>query len=140
MYATPQTIEAMLADPDTTIRILTELKSERERRIEAERTKSQIGNRREATAMNTASAAVREANRLRRELGQAFCEASVKRVEGATGKSYEWRPLKNYSIANDLPLRKVPDANYSEGVNVYQAEAWMAVYGIDLSELFPTAH
>ena len=31
MYATPQTVEAMLADPDTTIRILTELKAERQR-------------------------------------------------------------------------------------------------------------
>jgi prophage antirepressor-like protein len=38
MYATPQTIETMLQDPDTMIRILQELKAERQARLAAERT------------------------------------------------------------------------------------------------------
>lgn len=37
MYATPETVDRMLADPDTAIRLLTEIKSERARRQEAER-------------------------------------------------------------------------------------------------------
>lgn len=45
LYATPQTVEAMLADPDTAIRLLTELKAERakitvlEAKVEADRPK-----------------------------------------------------------------------------------------------------
>ncbi len=38
MYATPQTIETMLQDPDTMIRVLQELKAERQARLAAERT------------------------------------------------------------------------------------------------------
>lgn len=37
MYATPSTVEAMLNDPDTMIQVLTELKSEREHRIQLEK-------------------------------------------------------------------------------------------------------
>jgi anti-repressor protein len=37
MYATPQTVEAMIQDPDTMIRVLQELKAERERRQALER-------------------------------------------------------------------------------------------------------
>ena len=38
MYATPETVEKILNDPDTMIRILKEIKTERERRIQAEET------------------------------------------------------------------------------------------------------
>lgn len=37
MYATPTTVEAMLNDPDTMIQVLTELKAEREQRIQLEK-------------------------------------------------------------------------------------------------------
>ena len=37
MYATPTTVEAMLNDPDTMIQVLTELKAEREHRIQLEK-------------------------------------------------------------------------------------------------------
>lgn len=36
LYATPQTVEAMLADPDTTIKLLETIKAERERRLTLE--------------------------------------------------------------------------------------------------------
>lgn len=42
VYATPQTVEAMLADPDTMIRTLQALKEEREARIEAETARDRL--------------------------------------------------------------------------------------------------
>lgn len=141
MYATPQTIEAMLADPDTTIRILTELKTERERRIEAERTKAQISSRREATVMGKLSASAREVNRLRDELGASTRHATIKAVQKAIGKEFPrngYVALRNWCKENGETAVDVPDSNY-ETVKAWPAEAWKAVYGIELAKIFKVA-
>lgn len=102
----------------------------------AERTKAEIGSRREATAMNTASQATKRANALAIELHETKIRldengqyATVKRMEKHYGRSFPWRPLKAKTIELGLPLQKIGDVNYDE-VNVYCAEVWMDVYGV----------
>lgn len=63
----------------------------------AERTKAQIGSRREATAMAAASAASRKAGKLEIELDRSHLYASVKRMERDYKRDFPWRPLKKFS-------------------------------------------
>lgn len=71
MYATQDFVESALADPDTMIRTLQELKEARRQRDHAIATKAEIGSRREATAMNTASKLSKENNKLREQIGDS---------------------------------------------------------------------
>ena len=73
-----RTVDDMINDPDTTIRLLTQLKILRLQndqlemeRDEAIRTKAMIGSRREATAMNTASQKSKECEKLREQIGDS---------------------------------------------------------------------
>lgn len=73
-----RTVDDMINDPDTAIRLLTQLKIMRLQnkqlemeRDEAIRTKAQIGSRREATAMNTASQKSKECEKLREQIGDS---------------------------------------------------------------------
>ena len=101
-------------------------------RDEAIRTKAMIGSKREATAMATAAAAKREAERLAAELDQSMQYASVKRMEQVyTGRKFNWRELKKASIALGLKAIDVFDQNYIT-VKAYHAAAWKAVYSLDV--------
>lgn len=104
-------------------------------RDKAIREKSWIGTRREATAMNTASQKAKEVKKLQIELDINKSFATVKKVEKATGRKYNWRDLKDYCVSAGLGWNKAYDANYTS-VNSYPAEAWKNVYGVDLLELF----
>jgi len=96
------------------------------------RTKAEIGSRREATAMNTASQAVKKANRLEIELDRHASFASVKRMEKAyKGREFDWRLLKAKAIELGLTPVKINDANYGE-VNTYHADVWREVYGLEI--------
>ena len=73
-----RTVDDMINDPDTAIRLLTQLKILRLQndqlemeRDEAIRTKALIGSRREATAMNTASQKSKECEKLREQIGDS---------------------------------------------------------------------
>lgn len=101
------------------------------------RTKAEIGSRREATAMATASAKAREVARLKEELGRNQAHATVKVVEKMTRKAYDWRPLKKYCADVGLQPRKVVDEQYGT-VNAWPAIAWRNVHGVDLEMLFPS--
>ena len=101
-------------------------------RDEAIRTKAMIGSKREATAMATAAAAKREAERLAAELDQSMQYASVKRMEQIyTGRKFNWRELKKASVALGLKAIDVFDQNYIT-VKAYHAAAWKAVYSLDV--------
>lgn len=110
-------------------------------RDEAVRTKAMIGAKREATAMAKASAATRKVNQLTHELGFNSRQATVIAVEKKLNRKFgkqDWRPLREYCSANGMRGEKVHDPRWGEAT-AWPAAAWQAVYGIELSELFPDA-
>lgn len=110
------------------------LKAEAERDA-AIRTKALIGSKREATAMATASAARREASKLRDALGVNTRHATITAVQNATGANYSFMPLRRWCKENGASPTEVPDSRYGT-VKAWPAAAWMAVHSVDLSELF----
>ena len=109
-----------------------------EQRDHAIETKAEIGSRREATAMATASAAVRQANQLKEELGRGLRQATVTAVEKISKRKFGkqgFRPLKNWCAENGVQAQKVHDPRYG-WVRSWPAAAWAAVYRIDLADLF----
>ena len=110
-----------------------------EQRDHAIATKAEIGSRREATAMATASAAVREAERLRDELGFSTRHATILKVEAATNRRFSYVNLRRWCKANCVTPETVQDKRYADGVKAWPAAAWAAVFDIDLAELFGTA-
>lgn len=147
-----RTVDDMINDPDTAIRLLTQLKILRLQnkqlameRDEAIRTKSMIGSHREASAMATASAKSRKCAKL--TAGNAELEDAVGRGsnwrtvammraewEREFGHAPSWNKLQKFSA--DLPkeMKPVKDvevkavlSNGSEKVNLltrYHREAW----------------
>ena len=116
--------------------LIAENKLVTQQRDQAVATKAQIGAKREATAMATASAAVREAARLRDELGFSARHATILKVEAATDRSFSYVNLRRWCKANGVTPETVPDKRYAEGVKAWPAAAWAAVFDIDLADLF----
>ncbi|MBA1222575.1 Rha family transcriptional regulator [Pseudomonas fulva] len=109
-----------------------------EQRDRAIATKAEIGSRREATAMATASAAVRKVMHLQNELGRGCQHATVTAVERAAHRSFGsqgFRPLKNWCDSHGVAAPKVQDPRFGR-VRSWPAAAWTAVYQIDLADLF----
>ena len=98
---------------------------------ELEKTKAWIGNRREAQAMNTASQKSKEVKKLQLALDLEMSYATVKKVEKATGRKYNWQNLNKYCESAGLCWNKAFDSNYGS-VNSYPAEAWKNVYGVEI--------
>lgn len=109
-----------------------------EQRDRAIATKAEIGSRRKATAMATASAAVRKVMHLQNELGRGCQHATVTAVERAAHRSFGsqgFRPLKNWCDSHGVAAPKVQDPRFG-WVRSWPAAAWTAVYQIDLADLF----
>lgn len=104
-------------------------------RDQAVETKAWIGEKREATAMATASAEKRKANALAAKLGECKKHATIKAVQRITGKSFSHWPMKKWCAANGMVPKDVPDETYGT-VKSWPAEAWKAVNGVDLLKLF----
>lgn len=102
---------------------------ERDRAIE---TKAEIGHRREATAMNTASQAVKQRNALQVELEQSLEWASAKLMQMKTGLKFNWRLLKSAGQDLGINTKDVFDANYGT-VKAYHRDVWHEAYAIDIS-------
>lgn len=104
-------------------------------RDQAVETKAWIGEKREATAMATASAEKRKANALAAKLGECKKHATIKAVQRATGKPFSHWPMKKWCAANGMEPKDVPDETYGT-VKSWPAEAWKAVNDVDLRKLF----
>jgi prophage antirepressor-like protein len=103
-------------------------------RNEAIRTKAWIGNKREATAMASASVFKRKSDKLEIELDKSKKFATVKLCEIKTKRKFDWHKLRNYCTANELEMKKIFDSNYGE-INSYPAEAWQNVYDLNIQNL-----
>ena len=98
-------------------------------------TKAEIGNRREATAMATASHAVRKANTLQAELGRCKSHATIIAIENATRAEYQWQPLKKWCKDRAIKPIEVVDPRGGK-VKSWPAQAWLEVYGVNITALF----
>lgn len=107
-----------------------------ERADHAERTKSQISRKREASALGKLSAVTRRCRDLEEQLGESVKHATITRAEKATGRKGEFKfaPLRRWCRDNGVEARDVPDERYGS-VKAWPAEAWLAVFGIDLKKL-----
>jgi phage regulator Rha-like protein len=98
----------------------------------AEQTKAQIGHKREATAMATASTAVRKANKLEIELDRSKEFATVKRMEMLYhGTKFDWRVLKSTSAAMEMATIDVFDQNYGT-VKAYHKDVWAEAFAVQI--------
>ncbi|EIB7354872.1 Rha family transcriptional regulator [Salmonella enterica] len=105
---------------------------ERDQAIE---TKAWIGEKREATAMATASAAVREKNKLAERLGESKNYAAIIPVEKKLDRKFKWQPLRKWCRENDVTPHDVDDPRFGS-VKSWPRAAWLAVYAVDLRKLF----
>lgn len=108
------------------------LSLERDRAVE---TKAWIGEKREATAMATASAEKRKANALAEKLGECKKHATIKAIQRVTNKKFSHWPMKKWCESNGMSPKDVPDETYGS-VKSWPAEAWKAVNGIELKGIF----
>ncbi|WP_186390559.1 ORF6N domain-containing protein [Citrobacter freundii] len=128
----PMTYEAALED------LLTKVKENRivtEQRDRAVKEKRWISEKREVTAMATASAAVRAKNKLAERLGEGKNYAAIIPVEKKLGKKFPWQPLRKWCRENDSTPHDVNDPRFGS-VKSWPRAAWLAVYGVDLRKIF----
>ncbi len=105
---------------------------------DAVRTKALIGNKREATAMATASTAKREAERLRRQLGRNKHHATIIAVEQVTGMRFAknaYVGLRRWCKSKGVSPVEVVDERYGS-VKAWPAGAWLDVHDVNLRSLF----
>ncbi|WP_407493713.1 Bro-N domain-containing protein [Acinetobacter baumannii] len=120
-------------------------KTQELQQVQAERdhaiaTKAEIGSRREATAMATASKFKRENEDLKQKLGESISFAAVASINTKLKTNFgnkEGRLLSKYSREHHLEIKKatVQGQRFSE-VNSYHRDAWLAIFNIDLTSVF----
>lgn len=120
------------------LRMIADIEEEKQLAIEQrdyyKRTKAEIGSRREATAMATASAAVRKVDRLENELGRGKTFKSVKAIgwllsvfkPSAGMYSVVGKRLKKLSTELGYPVEKIPCQDYPDGINAYHVRVIFA--------------
>lgn len=128
----PQTYEQALEDLLVKVKENRQLEQQRDRAVKE---KLWISEKREATAMATASAEKRKANALADKLGECKKHATIKAVQRVTEKKYSHSPLKKWCASNGMSPKDVPDETYGT-VKSWPAEAWMAVFAVDLRKVF----
>ncbi len=117
-----------------------ELQQAQAERDHAVTTKAEIGSRREATAMATASKFKRENEDLKQKLGESISFAAVASINTKLKTNFgnkEGRLLSKYSREHHLEIKKatVQGQRFSE-VNSYHRDAWLAIFNIDLTSVF----
>lgn len=99
-------------------------------RDQAVTTKAEIGNRREATAMNTASQAVKKVAALQVQLDTSAQFCTIKRMQMLKhGQPFDWRKLKHAGAEMGIDAIDVFDQNYGT-VKAYHEDVWLEVYGL----------
>lgn len=105
---------------------------EQEEKIEElERTKAYISDKKTATALNTASQAVKQVNKLQIELDKSKEYCTIKRMSMLThGQNYSFKALREASNEMGISSIDIFDANYGT-VKAYHRNVWLEVYGLE---------
>ena len=157
LYATEAVMDRILDDPDFGISLLQQYKFEREQRKlveaqrdEAVRTKAEIGSRREATAMNTASRLSKENDQLRDEIGDSRTWKQVKAIPwleevfevSQAMYSMAGRKLADMSRRMGYEIREIEDSRYGsvEAYHTDVIEAFRHVLKTDRNMLWKYRH
>ena len=117
--------------PSTYIEALEALVISEKHKQQAIDTKAEIGNKREATAMNTASQAVKKVTKLEIQVDESKLYSTIRKQEKIHKTKFKWHPLKKYSLENGINIKKIDDDLY-ENVNSYSTTVWLEVYGVTL--------
>lgn len=128
----PLTYEQALED------LLVKVKENRmvtEQRDRAVKEKLWISEKREVTAMTTASVAVREKNKLAERIGEGKKYAAIIPVEKKLDQKFKWQPLRKWCRENNATPHDVIDPRFGS-VKSWPHAAWLAVYGVDLKKVF----
>lgn len=128
----PQTYEQALEDLLLKVKENRLLEQQRDRAVKE---KLWIAEKREATAMATASAAVRAKNKLAERVGEGKNYAAIIPVEKKLGQKFKWQPLRKWCRDNDVSPHDVDDPRFGS-VKSWPRAAWLAVYGVDLRKIF----
>ena len=79
----------------------------------------------------------KQLNQVKSLTGASKNEATINKVKSATSIKYNWRPLHQWCIDNDIVPKLVNLNDYdSSQVKLYPAQAWYDVYGLELYTLF----
>lgn len=94
------------------------------------KTKAYISDKKTATALNTASQAVKKVNKLEIELDKSKEYCTIKRMEMINhGQKFNWRLLKSTASEMDIDTIDVFDQNYGK-VKAYHKDVWLEAYGL----------
>lgn len=130
--------------PDA-LRMIADIEEEKQLALEQRdyyrRTKAEIGSRREATAMATASAAVRKVNALEDELGRGKRYRAVKAIDWLLEEfipssgmySVVGRTLKKVSADLGYSIEKIATPEYPDGINAYHVDV-IAAFRSELAQ------
>ena len=157
LYATEAVMDRILDDLDLGISLLQQYKFEREQRKlveahrdEAVRTKAEIGSRREATAMSTASRLSKENEHLRDEIGDSRTWKQVKAIPwleevfevSQAMYSMAGRKLADMSRRMGYEIREIEDSRYGsvEAYHTDVIEAFRHVLKTDRNMLWKYRH
>lgn len=67
--------------------------------------------------------------------GEGFRHATIAHVKSSIPGKYSWQSLANYCSYHKLPVEILTPHYQTVPLNSYPAEAWMAIYNIDISDL-----
>lgn len=79
----------------------------------------------------------KQLNQVKSLTGASKNGATINKVKSVTGIKYNWRPLHQWCIDNDIVPKLINLNDYdSSQVKLYPAQAWYDVYGLELHTLF----
>lgn len=79
----------------------------------------------------------KQLNQVKSLTGASKNGATINKVKSVTGIKYNWRPLHQWCIDNDIVPKLINLNDYdSSQVKLYPAQAWYDVYGLELHTFF----
>lgn len=129
--ALPQTYKEALTALVEQIEYNEQVENERN---EAIRTKAYISDKKTATAMGQVGGLTKSNNQMKETLGKSKHYSTIAHVKLKTGESFNPYYLKQYSINNNIEIKKISPMGYKTEVSSYSAESWLNVYGIDIKK------